>query len=251
MRSVAVFAAFTLVAAGPLWAQSPAHITGPRTLVPAHVSCTDLPTATLPAPMLFITGGHNPDGHQNLVRGEVAVINRAPGDGLQVGQRYVTRRLHGGPKRFPREGEGFGQLRISGWLTVTAMDEVNALAMIDFSCDVIQPGDYLEPYVELVLPTAADPMGEPNFAERANILFGTDRRQSFGDGDTFSIDWGTVHGVAPGARFAIYRNVEDGLPLVYVGDVVVMEQGELTSKVVLVRVRDAVRSGDMAIRRRP
>ena len=59
-----------------------------------------------------------------------------------------------------------------------------------------------------------------------------------------------MHGVAPGARFAIYRSVQYGLPLVYVADAVVLEQGELTSKVVLVSVRDVVQPGDAVVRRR-
>jgi hypothetical protein len=249
MRSVIALAVYTLAAASPLWAQT-ASVTGPRTLLPAHVSCTDLPTATIPIPTIYIKGGHNTDGHARSTKGEVVVLNRAPDDGLKVGQRYSTRRLQGGPSRFPPKGEGFGSLRISGWVTVTAVDDLNALAVIDFACDGIEPGDYLEPFVDLVLPTAAEPMGEPNFADRANILFGADQRWNFGDGDTFSIDRGTVHGVAAGARFAIYRDRKDGLPLVYVGDAVVMEQGELTSKVVLVRVKDLIQVGDVVVPRR-
>jgi hypothetical protein len=130
------------------------------------------------------------------------------------------------------------------------MDDVNALAMVDFSCDSIEAGDFLEPFSDLTLPTSAEALGAPMFDDRANILFGTDTTTSFGDGDTLNIDRGTVHGVAPGARFAIYRNVQWGLPLVYVGDAVVLEQGELTSKVVLVTVKDVVQQGDVAVRRR-
>ena len=251
MRTVFAFAAFTLVAAGPVWAQSPPAITGPRTLTAAHVACTDLPAATRPAPTRFIKGGHNTDGHQSLYRGEIAVLSRSADDGLQVGQRFFVRRVQGGPSReFPREGEGFGMVHTAGWVTVTGMDEYNALATVDFSCDSIEMGDYLEPYVEVLLPTSAEPAGLPMFDDRANILFGTDTRTTFGDGDTLSIDRGTVHGVKLGARFAIYRGIQLGLPLVYVGDAVVMEQGELTSKVVLVRVKDVVQSGDVVVPRK-
>lgn len=251
MRTVIAFAACTLAAAGPLWAQSPPSITGPRTLAPAHVMCTDVPVVTRTQSTLFIKGGHSPDRHTSLYKGEVAVLNRTVDDGLRVGQRYFARRLHVGATRgLPREGEGFGMVRTAGWLTVTALDEVNALATIDFSCDSLEAGDFLEPFVEQPLPTSAEPMGAPIFGEYGNILFGTDTRTTFGDGDTLNIDRGTVHGVARGARFAIFRNVVPGLPLVYVGDAVVMEEGELTSKVVLVRVTDVVQQGDVVVRRR-
>ncbi len=74
--------------------------------------------------------------------------------------------------------------------------------------------------------------------------------RTFGDGDTLSIDRGTVHGVKLGARFMIFRDIQYGLPLVWVGDAVVMEQGELTSKVVLVLVKDVVQRGDVVVPRR-
>ena len=273
MRTVFAFAAFTLAAASPVWAQSPTMVTGPRTLTPGHVACTDLPVVTRPAPTRFIKGGHNTDGHQSLYRGQIAVLTRTADDGLQVGQRFFVRRLQGGPSReFPRPGEGFGMVHTAGWLTVTGMDEYNALARVDYACDSIELGDYLEPYVEVVLPTSADPAiptidempglpatgfhlpaplkGAPMFDDRANVLFGTDTRTTFGDGDTLSIDRGTVHGVKLGARFQIYRGKQYGLPLVYVADAVVMEQGELTSKVVLVRVKDVVAAGDVVVARR-
>lgn len=250
MRSVIACAALLLAASPSAWAQSRSPVTGPRTLRPHQISCTDLPAATLPAAVLVIKGGHNLDGHQNFTHGDVVVVGRTPDDGLAVGQRFAARRLQGGPARFPRTGEGFGKVRTAGWLTVTAVDDTNALATVEFACDAIEPGDYLEPFTEVVLPTAADAMGEPQFAERAQILFGADGRLTFGDGDTFSIDRGMTQGVAVGARFAIYRDHHDGIPLVYLGDAVVMEAGELTSKVVLVIAKDVVEAGDVAIPRR-
>lgn len=250
MRVVTFMAAALLLAAGPLWAQVPRQVTGPRTLRPAHLSCTDLPVATRPLTTLVVKGGHNADGHQSLTTGEVLVLARALDDGLAVGQRYTARRLHGGAAGFLRPGEEFGAVRNAGWVTITAVDDLHALAIIDFACDGIEPGDYLEPFVEVVLPTVADPLGEPQFDDRARILFGPDRRETFGDGDTLSIDRGTIHGVAPGARFAIYRDRRGGMPLVHIGEAVVMEPGELTSKVVLVSVTTFIEIGDVAVPRR-
>lgn len=249
MRIVTFVAVTLLLAAGSSWAQVPREITGPRTLNPARVNCTDLPVATRPVPTLVVKGSHSVDGRQSLATGDVIVIARALDDGLVVGQRYTARRLHEGSGQF-RPGEGFGAVRNAGWVTITALDDLNALATVDFACDVIAPGDYLEPFVEVVLPTAAGPMGEPQFDDRARILFGSDRREIFGDGDTFSIDRGAVHGVVPGARFAIYRDRQIGMPLVHLGEAVVLEAGELTSKVVMVTVKDFVEVGDVAVPRR-
>ena len=92
----------------------------------------------------------------------------------------------------------------------------------------------------------------PDFSDRANVLEARIRRAMFGDGDMLSIDRGTAHGVVLGARYAFYRDParHDGMPLVHVGDAVVVELGEQTSKVVVVKTIDAISSADVAVPRR-
>ena len=84
----------------------------------------------------------------------------------------------------------------------------------------------------------------------ANVLEGTDGKSIFADGDTLSINRGTTHGVALGARYAFYRDRLDGMPLFHLGDAVVVELGELTSKAIVVRTNDAITLADVAIPRR-
>jgi hypothetical protein len=162
-----------------------------------------------------------------------------------VGQRYIAQRLRTDPKRFPRPGEGYGDLRVSGWVTIRAIDEFNALAQIDAACDSIEIGDLLEPYVESQLPTSATAPHYPDFSDRANVLFGTDNRVLFGDGDVFSIDRGTAQGVAaatatrftatsatpPAHRTAMQGSMKYGAHVtatscrcVYMGDVVRLDR---------------------------
>ena len=247
---VITFAAMALAAA-PLYAQSP-DVTGPKTLTLPMVMCTDLPVTSKPIPRITIAGPHTTDGRTAMSSGLV-VIGRTPDDGLAVGQKYIAQRLRKDGKNFPRPGEGYGDLRVSGWLTIYAVDEFNALASIDLACDSIEVGDYLEPYVETPLPDRASPPVYPDFDDRANVLFGNDNRTLFGDGDVFSIDRGSLHGVAPGQRFAIYRDFRKGRtpPLVYLGDVVAMTVGEGTTKVVVVRAVDGIMPGDVVVPRRP
>ncbi len=170
------------------------------------------------------------------------MIGRFADDGLAPGQRYAVRRLQGDPKAFPRQGDGFGAVRTAGWVTVTAVNEWNARAVVDLACDGINPGDYLDLYTEPALPTTASEMMPPDFSDRANVLEGTDAKGIFGDGDTLSINRGTAHGVVAGARYAFYRDRydgKDGMPLFHLGDGVVVELGEQTSKVVVVKTVDA------------
>jgi hypothetical protein len=247
MRIRVIAGAAVWLSAAPVFAQS-TDVTGPRTLTPPMVMCTDLPAAAKPVPRIVIKGPHTTDGRTAMTDGTV-VIARTPDDGLAVGQRYISQRLHGDPKKFPRPGEGFGDIRITGWVTITAIDEFNALADIDFACDSVEVGDFLEAYVEPVLPNAASGVA-PDFSDRADILFGADNRVLFGDGDVLSINRGTVLGVVAGHRYAIYRDFRNGLPLTHVGEAVVLSAGEQTSKVVITTTRDAVRAGDVAVPRR-
>jgi hypothetical protein len=251
MRNRTLATAALVLAAAPAWAQSPADVTGPRMLTPLLVACTDVPTQAIPSPRLVIKGVHSAENRSITAAGGEVMIGRFADDGLAPGQRFVVRRLQGNPKDFPRPEEGFGAIRTAGWVTVTAVNEWNARATVDYACDGIRAGDYLEAYTPPTLPASATEMLKPDFSERASILRGADTREMFGDGDVFNFDRGTAHGVTTGMRFAVYRDHRDGLmPLVYIADAVVVEPGETTSKAVVVKAVDAAIVGDSVIPRR-
>jgi hypothetical protein len=248
MRIRVIAAAAVTLFAAPVYAQS-IDVTGPLTLTAPMVMCTDLPISTRPVPRMVVAGPHITDGRTAMTDGLI-VINRKVDDGLAIGQRYVSQRMRTDPKQFPRPGEGFADLRVSGWVTVVAIDENNALANIDLACDSIEIGDILEPYVEVPLPLNAAAMVKPDFTDRASILFGVDNRVMFGRGDVFSFDRGTVHGVVPGSRYAVYRDFHNNLPLVYVADLVVLTVNEQTSKVVVTNAVNSIEPGDVVVPRR-
>jgi len=250
MRIRLIGAAAIWLAAIPAWAQSPKEVRGPWTLTPTMVMCTDVPVATKPIPGLTIKGIHNYDPKLTATSGPV-VIGRRPDDGLVIGQRFIVARVKNDPSGFPRPGDGFGDLRITGTVTITAMDEINAMAEINEACDSIEPGDLLEPYTETVLPmSAAAGDVAPDFTDRGNVLFGSDNRVLLGTGDVVSIDRGAAQGTTPGARFAIYRDRRDGMPLFHLGEVVVLSVSEQTSKVMITRAVDGVGPGDIVVPRR-
>jgi hypothetical protein len=223
---------------------------GPRTLLPVHVLCTDLPMATLPVPSLTIAGVQKADNRSGMSPGDTAVLAAGTPEGLAVGKRFLARRPHGGARTLLDE-TGWVGAHPTGILTVTAVDDRFALARVDQACDTVDIGDHLEPLVIPDLPAAAPAGGRANFADRAQVIFGKDRRLVFGDGDLFSIDRGTNNGVTPGTRVAIYRDRQNGLPLVEIGEAVIVETSADTSRAVLVRVSDMVQAGDIAVLKAP
>lgn len=249
MRISVILTAMSLMAAGPVWAQSTPNLAR-RTTLPAHVMCADLLVPAMPVATVRIKGAHHAQRRLAMNRGDLAVVARTPGDGLAVGQRYLVRRLPVGSQAIlPKEG-GYLPIRTPGWVTITALDDVNAMAQIDYSCDAIEPDDYLEPYVEVALPGVNDTALAPDFSERITVLPGVDGRQMFADGDTFSIARGAANGVAVGARYAIYRDRKDGKPLVHIGEAIVTDPSATSAKLLLVTTTDAVGVSDVAVPRR-
>src|SRR5262245_36253796 len=129
MRIRVVFAAVLSLAAVPAFAQSPRDVTGPWTTAPAYVAFTDVPVTTRPVPRLVVAAGHRPDNMEGLTNGQL-VIARSPDDGLAVGQKYVASRVTFERKLFSAPNEVV-PLRVHGYVTVVAIDDINALAQID------------------------------------------------------------------------------------------------------------------------
>ncbi len=249
MRVRMLFAILSLMVAVPVWAQSSLAM-APRTIRSEHVMCADLLVPAIPAPLTRISGAHYVHPHLFLRGGDEAVVPRQPEDGLTVGQRYLVRRLPAGPRaELPKEG-GYVSIRTLGWVTVTALDDVNAIARVDYACDAIEAEDYLTPYVEPALPRPDATLLAPDFTERVQILRGLEGREMFADGDSFSIARGTDHGVTTGARFAIYRDRKDGRPLVYIGEAIVTDPSATSAKVILLTTTDVVDITDIAVPRR-
>jgi hypothetical protein len=225
---------------------------GGKTLVPAIVACTDLPTATVPTPSLHIVAPHAGDLHAGASRNDLVVLNAGTPQGLAIGQRYFARRVNLPINLEPISATHRGAVRTTGWLTVVAADERFALARIDYACVTVEAGDYLEPYVEPAVPATALPDGPPNFADMARVLFGVDRHEAFAAGDLLSIDRGQSGGIVLGMRIGFYRDRMIGAPLFELGSGVVVEVAGDTAKVAVERAAPGIKAGDYAaIRRAP
>jgi len=257
MRTATFFV--LLLTAAPAVAQTPlislapppGPVLGPKTVMPANVACTDVPVANVPPSPLHILAPHGDDARELSYRSDVVVLSGGTPAGLMPGQRFFTRRF-----RAPRSGETVsakdrGSIRTSGWLTVIAADEHSALARIDYACDGVASGDYLDAYVEPVLPATPAAATQTDFSNMGHVLSGVDQRESFGAGDMLSIDRGASGGLAVGTRIAFYRDRQNGTPLVELGTGIVLEVAQETAKVVVEKARYGVTTGDYVAFRQP
>jgi hypothetical protein len=229
----------------------PAPIFGPKTVLPAHVVCTDVPVSAHQMPALHIVAPYSADAREMASRDTVVILNGGTPLGLMAGQRFFARRLLPPRNGAPVSETDLGAVHTAGWLTVVAADEHSALARVDYACDALMAGDYLEPFVEVTLPAdVADPQAQADFSDLGRVLQGVNRHEAFGAGDLLSIDRGASYGLNAGTRVAFYRDRRDGTPLVEIGTGIVMEVLAETSKVVVDRAQFEVVLGDyVAVRR--
>jgi hypothetical protein len=206
-------------------------------------------TAPPPVDALRLIGAQDSVGRQLFGGGDLVVIGGGRARGVELGQQFFVRRPTAGHYRV-----GPRAVTTAGWLRIVAVDEMTAIALVDFACDGLLAGDYLEAYVAPTLPLDADrtdTQGELDFSAPGRLLFGDNERTAGATGDFMVTDVGETRGAAPGMRFAIYRNVNvPGLPLAVVGEAIVVFADPETSVVRLTRTHDAIYSGDLLIPRR-
>jgi len=245
----AAAAALIVFASPSAWAQ-PAE----RPLTPLETAVACAPPTSFDAQAgsgLRIIGSQDTVARSVFDRGDLLVLSGGTGAGVRLGQRYYIRRpVFFGTNRSMARAEGFLTL---GWLRVVAVNDMTAIATVDHFCSAISAGDLLQPFAPPDVPAGAEqdnPRGELDFESLGRVLYGVENRRAGGGGDLMLIDRGADQGVAPGARFAVYRDVHAGVPLSSVGEAVVVSIGKTMSLARITRSRDAIVSGDYVVARK-
>ncbi|MBI4485130.1 MAG: hypothetical protein HY655_03880 [Acidobacteria bacterium] len=216
------------------------------------IACAPPPVLVQLAPdAIRVVAAQDVDPREVLGVPETFVLSGGAARGLALGQEYYVRRvmvdqsLHGDPPR---------PVLTSGWVTIVGVNETTAVAAVENACGPIMAGDYLEPFAAPNPPPdteRVDASGRLDFTAMGLVVYGSEQHRNVAAGDFLLIDQGVDRGFAPGARVAFYRDPETvGLPLVAIGEAVVVSVGPTMS---LVRVNTAsgeVRSGDYVVPRR-
>jgi len=242
---VMIVAAFSIISAS---AQTAPMLTP----LEAALICGPQPDAKPPAAnALTVRGAQDPRPRGMYSQRDLLVIDGGTGAGVQLGQEFFVRRgiRFGMPyTEMPKKASTVA------WIRIVAVNDTTAIASVQHVCDAILRDDYLEPFVMPHAPPSAEreePLGELDFTMLSRILGGAESRTNGGAGDLMLMDRGSDQGVAPGARFAVYRDVHvGGMPLSAIGEAVVMTTGATSAVVRLTRIRDAVQIGDYLVPRK-
>ncbi len=244
-RTVIVVTALTaaLAGAGVASAQTAPQLTQ----IEQAIACAPPTIGAEMDAKLHILGAQDTVDRDLYGTGDLLVVNGGTAAGVQIGERFYVRRAN------TFGGMPDGTALTAAWVSIVAVNETTAIANIDHLCGAILRRDYLEAFVPPAAPPGsdhADDAGDPDFGAMGKIVIGSERRSIVGAGDFALIDRGTEQGVEAGSRFAVYRNVGQGLPLSSIGEAVVVSTGATTALARITRSRDAIFIGDYVVPRK-
>jgi hypothetical protein len=226
--------------------QPPTNLIASGQNIREQIACA--PT-NLPAPPiggLRVLGGYT-HGRIMFGPGEPLIINAGTAQGIKPGQQYFVRR-HVRDAFTPATANFIPiSVHTAGWVTIVDAKDNLAVATVTHACDGVIEGDYLEPYVDPIVPQASVVGGAPDFEHPGQIVMADERRQTGYPGLLMLVNRGSDHGVRAGQAITIYRETYNGYgPIVDVGRATVVSVRPQTALVRIDSTRDAVYIGDLA-----
>jgi hypothetical protein len=226
--------------------QAPAKPVASGQDIREQISCAPISLPAPPVGGLRVLAGYV-HGRIMFGPGEALIVNAGTSQGIQPGQRYFVRR-HVRDAFTPAYLDFVPvSVHTAGWVTIVEAKENMAVATVTHACDGVIEGDYLEPYVDPVVPTAATVGGAPDFEHPGRIVMADERRQTGYPGLLMLLNRGSDHGVRAGQAITIYRETLNGQgPILDVARATVLSVRPQTALVRIDSSREAVYIGDLA-----
>jgi len=229
----------------PLMAQSAPVLSASEVAAACSPSLTIVPERP-PVHDLRVVGAQDTVPRSLFGMRDTVIISGGTNRGVQLNQQYAIRRAF----KFGHTGKGYLQtIHTAGWLRVVAVNDATSVALVEQVCDGVIAGDYLEPFVAPAPATggAINTTADLDFSSPARVLFGDEERRLAAPGDFVMLDSGAAY-IAPGTRVAVYRDLNTaGVPLVAVGEGVIVTVNNGSPVMRVTTTRDAIRSGDYVV----
>jgi hypothetical protein len=256
-----------LIVSGPVFGQQPQPaqpsqegLVAPPSWIYNDVACAPAMTTQPPA-KLRVVGSQNPSPRRLFATGDMVVLSAGSNAGLQAGQRYFVRRH---VKTFGARNPDHSHpvsVHTAGWVQVVGVDATISTATVVQACDGISLDDYLEPFVEPMIAATPVPGTAPQYTKMGHIMLGDEAIHTVGTGQMVNIDRGSALGVVLGQRYLVFRDKRESemsssdysdiyrdsasrLPMVEVGEVIVVAVRAEDATVAVVVAKDAIIAGD-------
>jgi hypothetical protein len=211
-------------------------------------------------PAFRVIGSQDSAMRDLLGPGDTLVISGGSNAGLQSGQRYFVRRhvtSRGNASVLPVT------IHTAGWVQILGVDTMLATATVLHACDGILLDDYLEPFAPPMIAAKPLPGTTPHYENMGRIMTGKEGLQTAGgSAQLMTIDRGSSAGVAVGQRFLVFRDkrsehvetagksrefeaMDGRLPLVQIGEVLVIAVRANDATVQILGAKDAIATGDL------
>lgn len=213
---------------------------------PEELACAPALAWDPPERPIAILGSQEGVAKDMLGPGDALVIGAGRERGLEVGQRYFVRRL-----QRPLTGVALRRTPLvrqtAGWVRLVAVEARTAVATVEYACDGMLRGDYLEPFELPAVPQTDPPGGEPDYEAASTVLFGAGGATSAGPGQFVVLSRGSRNDLRLGQRLTLFRrNFGPAGPVTELGEAVIVLLAPESSVARLLRLRDAVMAGDLA-----
>lgn len=168
----------------------------------------------------YVTGGLNTPSTTKFANGDLIYIT---GNGYQVGQQYtVVRELKnpaayemfaGQDKLLRQAGQPYAEL---GRIRIVDTRSKMAVGQVDYTCDAINPGDFVIPFVDkqtinFQAPHAFDRYLPASGRTSGRIIMAKDFDSELGTGGKVYLNLGSNQGVQVGEYFRAFRRYEADL----------------------------------------
>jgi hypothetical protein len=226
------------------------------------LACAPHTTTEPPTLTLRVVGSQDTVVKSMMGPADTLVISGGSAAGLAAGQEYYVRRLIRNFGAMGPDEKHPVNVHTAAWVRILGVDAGVATATVTHACEGILLDDYLEPFSPPLVPARTLPAGAAQFDNMGHILSGDEARVTAGIKDFMNIDRGSNTGIVTGQRFLVFRDKRTSevntsgysemlradlkrLPLVEIGEVVVVAVRPNGATVQVTVARDAIRSGDL------
>lgn len=226
------------------------------------LACAPHITTEPPTLTLRVVGSQDTVVKRMMGPGDTLVISGGSDAGLGAGQEYYVRRLIRSFGALGPDEDHPMSVHTAAWVRILGVAASIATATVTHACEGILLDDYLEPFSPPLVAARTLSAGAAQFDNMGRILTGDEARVSAGIKDFLNIDRGSNTGIVMGQRFLVFRDKRTSevntsgyskmlqqdlrrLPLVEVGEVVVVAVRPNGATVQVTVARDAIRSGDL------